>query len=217
MSKTIDMTGQQIGRWTVLARAANNARGQAMWECVCSCDNHTIGIVCGADLRCGKSLSCGCLHDEQLSLIRKKHGGCGQRLYGIWKGIKQRCNNNNNPAYKNYGGRGISICDEWNDYTHFMDWALDNGYADNLTIDRIDVNGNYGPENCRWVTNDAQANNKRTSHLITIGSETKTLKEWCDILQLPYGLVRDRINVLRWPAEEAFGIREHRRGNKEGD
>ena len=166
MSNVIDMTGLQIGRWRVIKQAPSDKGGQAMWVCQCACSNNTISVVRGADLRSGKSLSCGCLHNELLSDIRSTHKKTGTRLYVIWKNMRQRCYNSNHPAYKNYGGRGVSVCQEWNSFDVFGKWALENGYDANApfgqcTIDRIDVNGNYEPSNCRWITIAAQQKNKR--------------------------------------------------------
>ena len=123
-----------------------------------------------------------------------KHGGKGTRLWSIYNGMKSRCNNPNVPAYKSYGGRGITICSEWLDsFPKFRDWALANGYRDDLTLDRKDTNGNYSPDNCRWSTKKEQALNTRRNHLVTIGGVTKPLSVWCELYSINYKTVRDRL------------------------
>ena len=139
-----------------------------MWNCICDCGKEHIAD--GASMKNGTTQSCGCLHDEMFESTRTKyrykHGEANQnRLYRIWKGMKGRCYVKTNTAYKNYGAKGVTICDEWkNNYSSFKDWALANGYEDGLTIDRIDPFGNYEPSNCRWSTYLEQAHNKRRDH-----------------------------------------------------
>lgn len=162
-----DLISKRFGRLTVLSFEGRREGGTLFWKCVCDCGN--VGLVAGRDLKSGHTQSCGCYREERLSATIKKHGesrGSGQssRLYAIWTGMKRRCNNDRCREFKYYGGRGITVCAEWaEDYTAFRDWALANGYADDLTIDRIDVNGNYEPSNCRWATNAEQQRNKRNS------------------------------------------------------
>ena len=116
----------------------------------------------------------------------KKHGCANTRLYNIWKTMRQRCFNKNNVKYQNYGGRGISICEEWNDFLSFKEWAINNGYSEVLTIDRIDVNGNYEPSNCRWVTLEMQANNKSNNKIIVYNSMQMTMADFCRKYNLKY-------------------------------
>ena len=133
-----------------------------------------------------------------------KDGRKNTRLYRIYYGMKARCYNPNNSQYKNYGARGINICKEWlSDYISFKTWAISNGYRDDLTIDRIDVNGNYEPSNCRWVTHYIQSNNTRRNHKVTIFNETHTLKEWADKYNISEKTVRDRL-LRGWSYERAF-------------
>lgn len=116
---------------------------------------------------------------------RYKHGHSNTRLYKIWKNMRSRCYNSNTPDYKYYGSRGIKICKDWSDFAVFELWAINNGYSDALTLDRIDVNGNYCPDNCRWVTRKEQSNNKRNLHTIEYKGETRTLTQWSEILNIP--------------------------------
>ena len=158
MSKLIDLTGKQFGLLTVLNRSAEKAV-RVKWHCICQCGNEI--TVEGQHLRNGATISCGCYHKEDLSKRRKKHGYSETRLYSIWYGIKCRCLMKNHIAYAYYGGRGISICDDWLDFTKFRGWALSNGYSENLEIDRIDNNSGYEPSNCRWVTHAENMKNLR--------------------------------------------------------
>lgn len=136
------------------------------------------------------------------------HGKRNTRLYSIYAHIKERCYNANNKSYHYYGAKGIIICDEWlHDFQAFYDWAMANGYADNLTIDRIDVNGNYEPSNCRWVTMKEQSNNKSCNISIAFNGKTQTLKQWADELGINYTRLYQRIYVRGWSVEKAFDLK----------
>ncbi len=158
-----DIAGKRFGRLTVIERYGVNNHRNITWKCICDCGN--VVIEDGSSLRSGHTKSCGCLMTEIVSAQFKKHGGSKSRLYVVWGGMIARCTNPSHTAYKNYGGRGISVCDEWkNDFAKFQKWAYENGYDENAkthvcTIDRINNDGNYGPNNCRWVDMKTQCNN----------------------------------------------------------
>lgn len=166
IENVVDIEGKRYGRLVVEKFLRTEPELGAIWECKCDCGN-TIEIS-GKRLRRGQTKSCGCLKQEKLRTNGVKHGGAYSRLYTVWAGMKQRCSNPAHKSYKDYGGRGINVCEEWDDFGKFHDWALENGYNDEAqfgecTLDRIDVDGNYEPNNCRWVTLKEQASNKRNS------------------------------------------------------
>lgn len=211
MSSFIDMTGKKHGKLQVLGFAGIHKDGQAYWNCLCDCGN--TAIVAGNKLRSGHTVSCGCykvLRQHQTHVI---HGKTNSQLYVAWCNMKSRCYNPKNIMAHRYGARGISVCDEWkNDFTAFGAWALSNGYEEGLTLDRIDVNGNYCPENCRWVTKEAQYLNRSDNHIIEAFGERKTIKEWADSSGIKYDTIERRINAYGWSPERAVTEKPVHRG-----
>lgn len=188
-----DLTGMKFGRLTVLREDGRSNDGHVKWLCQCECGN-TVSVI-SRDLRGGQQ-SCGCYRAIKSRETHRTHGKSNTRLYRIWRGMRSRCRDGKSPGYKNYGGRGIRICDEWyDDFQTFYLWANSNGYRDNLSIDRINVNGHYEPSNCRWATQKQQANNTRVNVYLTHNGKVQTMRMWADELGIPYQLVRDRHKV----------------------
>jgi hypothetical protein len=183
----------KFGRLTVINRSGIHKSGQTIWKCKCDCGNETDVPV--SSLTSGNTQSCGCLHKEKAGR-QNGHGKSRDRLYQTWFKMIERCYNPNRKEYKYYGARGIQVCNEWKDdengLDNFYKWANENGYTDDLSIDRIDVNGNYEPSNCRWATIKEQANNKRNNVFVTINEETKTLSQWAEAVGLSSSLLYSR-------------------------
>lgn len=175
--KDEDIIGKQFGYWKVLKRVPPKSR-KRRYLCRCKCGN--VKEVMYDTLKLGTSVSCGCYHKEQLIERLTTHGQTGNRIMRIYYNIKSRCYDATNKRFNDYGGRGIKMCKDWyNSPEKFVKWSFNNGYNDELSIDRIDVDGNYEPDNCRWITMSEQSNNKRNSIMFTFFGITKNLKEWC--------------------------------------
>lgn len=212
MGNVKDITGMVINEWTVIREAGRNKSGGAMYLCRCSCGIER--LVEGRSVRVGTSKNCG--HDRiaKMQVARSKsernHGGKKERLYGVWSGMKDRCNNKRSRFYHRYGGRGITLCEEWDkSYENFRDWAYKNGYDDSLpkgqcTIERIDNNVGYSPENCVWATSKTQCNNRSNNHLIEYKGQTHTITEWAEITGIRKDTLRRRICVYNWSIERAL-------------
>ena len=192
MANFKDMTGYVFNGCEVLEREGSNKDKKATWKCKCYCGN--VFVTTGKSIRAKSTISCGCYKNKVLSKQGKKNGThkeTGSKLYYVWHGMKKRCNDKNNKGYKWYGGRGIKICDEWlEDYIAFKNWAVSNGYEEGLTIDRINVDGNYEPDNCRWVDMKTQQRNRRNNVKAYYDGEERTISEIAEMkgesLQLIY-------------------------------
>lgn len=197
--RLIDLTGMRFGRLTVVERSDNAKAGQAKWLCKCDCGNECIAY--GSNLQRGHTISCGCYREEIRPSLRQSHGYSNTRIYKVYEKIKGRCYNPNTPCYPRYGGRGITMCEEWlKNPESFIEWAYENDYDEDAeygkcTIDRIDNNKGYSPENCRIVDAKEQANNRRTNLIIEHNGERKTLAQW-----------RDYFGMTQWQAYKNFVI-----------
>lgn len=177
--KRIDLTGKTFGELTVL-KYSHMYKRQSFWLCRCSCGKEK--IIMGANLKTDNTRSCGCLWEDKNSTHRESK----TRLYKIWGSMRSRCCNKNNNCYKNYGDRGITICKEWEDFISFRDWSIKNGYTEELSIDRINNDGNYEPSNCRWTTAKVQSNNRRNTIHIIIDGVSHTISDWSEISGIKY-------------------------------
>lgn len=211
MNRVVDITGQKFNRLKVVGKAGRDSRNCILWRCKCDCGGET--ITTASHLRSGHTKSCGCLMRETSAInmhnLVYKNGCSQERLYAVWSEMLLRCSNPSNKSYKHYGGRGIKVCNEWQDYLAFKEWAYSHGYNENAkchecTIDRIDVNGNYCPENCRWATNAEQSVNKQDTVYVELNGERMALSQAAEKLRMNYGTLNSRINKLHWPVEKAL-------------
>lgn len=208
-----DLVGQKFGRLTILGLDyiqkyiyPNGNIGNIPYL-KCQCDCGTIYSIRKYKLLSGYTKSCGCLRKDTASYNKpsKKHGLHKTKIYEVWHHMKQRCYNSKSTGFKHYGGRGISMCDEWqSDFMTFYNWSINNGYREDLSIDRIDVNGNYEPSNCRWITMKEQQRNTTVNRIITYNNETHCLAEWAEILEINKETLNTRINKLKWTIKRAF-------------
>lgn len=214
MTKLKNLVGEHFGMLTVVERANDyispSGRKLVQWKCKCECGN--TAVVSAVHLRQGDTLSCGCFGKKRRTEEHheKKHGLSKTRIYHLFQNMKQRCYNPNAENYKIYGGRGIRVCDEWlhpDGFEKFYEWAISNGYNDNLSIDRIDVNGDYSPMNCRWANDETQYNNTRKSVYLTFDNKTQSAAQWAREIGVDrhtiYGRIRKGL-----PIEEVLGPRK---------
>lgn len=198
-SKIQNIIGKKFGKITIIDIDSYNPI-----KCKCKCECGNIKIIGLKDLRSGRTVSCGCFARKKNSEIHTIHGKSHSRLFSIWVNMISRCENKNIDTYNYYGKRGISVCCEWrNDFTKFYEWAVNHGYKDNLTLDRIDNDKNYSPDNCRWATMKEQSNNTRRNRMITYNGETKTLQQWAEKIGLEESTLRSRLN-RGWSVDKAI-------------
>lgn len=200
-----ELVGKRFGRLVVMEYAYTNLNGDTYWLCECDCGESV--NVSRYSLTTGRTRSCGCLKREMTSARASTHHMSNTRIYRIWRAIHDRCRNPNDANYYKYGARGIDVCNEWDDFITFYEWSMVNGYSDNLSIDRINNDDWYYPENCRWVDETIQANNRRTNRYITYCGNRHTLAEWSRILDIKYVTLKwhiDNNNVNDFA--EYFGI-----------
>lgn len=197
MRKRKNLIGQSFGRLTVIAegktRESDNKRKRYYWLCQCSCGSQPKEINQNS-LLSGEIISCGCYHSEHNHEYGFKHGMSHTRIYTIWSGMIQRCCNPNAKNYPRYGGRGVTVCEEWKEFKKFYEWSKISGYSDNLTIERLDNNGNYCPENCTWITKQKQMRNTRRNHYIKCNDEELTLTEWARKFDMNVETLRYQVN-----------------------
>lgn len=195
IGKFIDITGEKYGRLTAICPTDKRTKGGGyIWHFKCECG--TEKDIPSNSVRTGLIKSCGC--------VAKPHGMTNTRLFNIWVDMRQRCDNPNSTNYNIYGGKGISVCDEWKDFKTFAEWSFKNGYDKNLSIDRIDGSKGYYPENCRWATNKQQARNQSRNCLITYNGETHCIAEWSEILGISSVALRLRLTRYNYTIEDAF-------------
>lgn len=177
--------GERFGKLSVIKRSDESKRGEIRWLCRCDCG--AVRSYPGSELRTGRTVSCGC--KKKIEPPSKTHGESKTKLYNVWKTMRRRCYAKTSNRYSYYGGRGISVCDDWAKYENFRDWSYSHGYVEGLSLDRIDNDGDYCPENCRWVDMKTQSNNRRNSLYVEINGVTRPVREWGEIYGIsPYTL-----------------------------
>lgn len=204
MSEIIDLTGHQFGKLTVIEKA-ENLRNRSAWKCRCECGNEKIVVT--SDLKSGNTKSCGCIQKEFAKNLKYEHGLHDTRLNRIWKAMRQRCSNPRSSAFHIYGAEGKTVCDEWQTFKPFYDWAMSHGYKDGLTIERIDSTKGYSPDNCKWATYKEQCNNTRRNHFITYNGKKQTVAQWADEYVIKYKKLYDRLFKLKWDIGKALTIK----------
>ena len=203
LMKVIDLQNKRFGRWLVLNKVESTKGGLARWLCICDCG--TQKIVIGSNLLRGMTTSCGCYNKEKAKERLQTHGKTNTRIYRIWQDMKHRCNYKNNDNFYWYGNKGIKVCKEWElDFLRFYEWSINNGYEENLTLDRINAEEDYCPDNCRWVNITAQQNNRKDNIRIEYHGKNQTLSEWSKELGINRITLWNRLFTSKWSVEKAF-------------
>lgn len=200
MGQFRDLTGERFGKLLVIERNGYNRHHQLLWLCECECGNKK--SVLGMCLSRGDTQSCGCLQKEAIAKVNYRHGMRNTPIYAIWRSMNQRCYDKNSHAYNRYGGRGINVCERWQLFENF--------YADmgdkekGMSLERLNNDGDYSPENVIWATAKEQANNRRSNVVLEHNGKKQTMKQWCDELSLNIGTVWSRLNVYKYSVEKAL-------------
>ena len=215
MGQKENLSGERFGRLRVLRESyRRDVNGNVYWWCKCDCG--TEKEIVGVSLRKAGTKSCGCLQKEAVSKCNTKHGLSRTNIYRRWTAIKQRCTNPNKKGYELWGGRGITICKEWeDDFEAFREWAISNGYRRDLDIDRIDNNKGYSPDNCRWVTRTVNLNNTRGNVRYTYDGKTMTVTQWSRYLGGSDNLITNRLK-RGWCIEDALSKKAEQKFNQRG-
>lgn len=195
-----DLVGQRFGKLLVISETTErSSNGSIKWLCKCDCG--TEKVIAAKNLVGNKAKSCGCLNRATKNV---RHGLSREKAYSIWNAMMSRCYNSNSKSYCNYGQRGIAVCEAWHDPSVFVEWSKRSGYKEGLTIDRIDVNGNYSPENCRWIPRSEQMSNMSTNHLVEFGGKTQTIAQWSRETGIKPTTIMMRLNKYHWSAEKTL-------------
>lgn len=202
------ITGQRFGKLVIISFDHKDTQGHFFWKCLCDCGN--LHIARSDRLKSGHTKTCGC--GARVGKII--HGAYMEPLYGRWIGLRARCSNPKDSEYKNYGGRGIYVCDAWEDFYVFKEWALNHGFEEDLTIDRIDNNGPYSPENCRWVTVKVNNRNRRSCRIITYKGKVQCVSAWAEELGVSRSALWHRLNRNDWSMERALELIERAKERK---
>jgi hypothetical protein len=219
VSRNVDLTGRIFGRLTCIGKVGSR-NGHMLWNCQCACGRES--IVTTGNLNIGHTQSCGCLQKDRSRKSKLVHGkyhdenGNRSKLYHVWDSMKQRCNNPNNKSYMDYGGKGVKVCSDWNDYKTFYDWAISNGYQEGLTIERINNTEGYKPSNCKWIKKSMQASNRRNNHYLSFRGKKMTVTEWGNELGINPKNILTRLR-RGWSVERALTTPNDRRGNDENN
>jgi len=200
-----DLTNQRFGRLIALEAFKKPYNNKYHWKCICDCGRNV--EVISSNLTKGNSTSCGCYKNEKIGALNMQHGLSKTRMFKIWVGIRKRCTNPNMKSYERYGGRGIKVCKEWDSYLRFYDDMI-NGYSDDLTLERIDPNGNYEPSNCKWANSIEQARNKTNTRLIEFNGIKLTAKGWEEITSI-------RSDTIQWRIKNGWDLERALYGDKE--
>lgn len=197
-----DITGIKYNLLTAVNRIGSNKHNQSIWLCLCDCGIYKKALI--GDLNSGHLKSCGCLNIQSRIKTHTTHGlSKKNKLYKVWDAMKARCYNKNHRSYKNYGGRGIFVCKDWQNYENFHVWSISAGYMDGLSIDRVDNDRGYSPDNCKWVEMKEQVRNRRITKTLEYNGELKPLAEWCEVFELDYHKTNQKL-LKGWTFEKVL-------------